>query len=131
MDGTLISRNAFLQSNQRCISIEGSSNITIDRNIGKYAISSFNKFLVISTEHPFSFKPVDNITGKGYQSHGHCIYIGYNALSNIVERNLVSDTKHISWSDRLDFETDYHPAAFLSWYPPNDFTHNIAVASER
>ena len=32
MEGTLIDRNSFRESNQRCISVEGSSNVTISHN---------------------------------------------------------------------------------------------------
>ena len=32
MEGTLIDRNSFRESNQRCISVEGTSNVTISHN---------------------------------------------------------------------------------------------------
>ena len=98
--GTQVSRNSFRQSNQRCIVVEGTSNIAITDNIG-------------------------------YQTNGHCIYIGFNSKFNVISNNLVSDTKLISYSDRLPYETDYNPGAFLNWYSPNDFTKNIAVGGER
>ena len=67
----------------------------------------------------------------GHQTNGHCIYLGYESKSNLIMNNLVSDTKHISWHDRLDYETDYHPGAFLNWYGPNEYVDNIAIASEK
>lgn len=70
----------------------------------------------------------DNVA---YQTRGHCMYIGYESMNNSITRNLVSDTMGISWNDRIPHESDYHPAAFLNWYSPNDYSHNIAVASWR
>lgn len=34
IDGTLISKNSFDQSNHRCVSVEGTSNVIISDNIG-------------------------------------------------------------------------------------------------
>ena len=34
MEGTLISRNTFNRSYQRCVSVEGTSNVTISHNVG-------------------------------------------------------------------------------------------------
>ena len=67
----------------------------------------------------------------GHQTNGHCIYLGYQSKSNLITRNLVSDTKHISYDDQLNYETDYHPGAFLNWYGPNDYIDNVAITSER
>ena len=75
----MVSRNSFRQSHQRCIVVEGTSNLTMSENIG-------------------------------YQTHGHCIYIGYQSRFNKVTKNLVSDTKVVN-----------------NAIGPNDFTNNIAV----
>ena len=37
MEGTLIDRNSFRESNQRCVSIEGTSNVTISQNVAHKA----------------------------------------------------------------------------------------------
>lgn len=100
LEGTSISRNSFRNSHQRCISVEGTSNILISHNIG-------------------------------HQTYGHCILLGYHSRFNVVTKNLVSESKNIGWNDRIDGESDYHAAAFLNWYNPNDFIENIAVAGER
>ena len=100
VEGTLISRNSFRQSNQRCVVIEGTSNITISHNVG-------------------------------YETNGHCIYIGFESVSNLITKNLVSDTKYISYQERLHDESDYSPCAFINRYNPNDYISNIAVAGER
>ncbi len=67
----------------------------------------------------------------GYKTSGHCIYIGYQSQDNSITNNLVSDTTYINWNERIDGETDYHPAAFLNLYWPNDYTDNIAVAGQK
>ena len=100
MEGTLVSRNSFRQSNHRCVVLEGTSNVTVSHNIG-------------------------------YQTDGHCIYVGYESRANFITENLVSDINYISWSYRISGETDYNPSAFLVQYGPNDLINNIAVASER
>ena len=64
----------------------------------------------------------------GYQTSGHCVYIGYQSRFNVIKQNLVSGTKRV---DRIADETDDYPTAFFNWYNPNDFIGNIAVASER
>ena len=100
VEGTSISRNSFRHSHQRCVSIEGTSNVTINHNVG-------------------------------YETRGHCIYIGYESQNNLITSNLVSITKYISWSYRIDWEDDYHPCAYKNQHNPNDYESNIAVAGEK
>lgn len=90
MNGTLISKNSFLQSNHRCIVVEGTSNTTISGNIG-------------------------------YQTFGDCIYIGLESQSNLVTKNLISDT----------IKLNNIANGFVNLYGPNDFAHNVAVGGER
>lgn len=52
-------------------------------------------------------------------------------MSNLISNNLVSDSRSVGWSDRIDHENDVYPAAFLNWYSPNHYFNNIAVASNR
>ncbi len=73
IEGTEISSNSIYGSNSRCITVEGTSNVTISGNV-----AALNR--------------------------GHCVYIGYESLDNIVEHNLVSDTLATDWSDRLPLE---------------------------
>ena len=98
VENTLVSRNSFRNSNQRCVVIEGTSNVIISHNVE-------------------------------YQAFGHCIYIGYQSESNLIAYNLVSDTKSVG-VNQIDGETDNQPGAFLNWYNPNDYMHNVAVAGQ-
>ena len=67
----------------------------------------------------------------GYQSYGHCIYIGYQSASNLIAYNLVSDTRSVPGYHQIPGETDSQSGAFLNWYHPNDYMHNVAVAGQR
>ncbi len=86
LEGTLISRNSFRQSNQRCISIEGTSNVTVSHNIG-YRTSGHCIYI-------------------GYQSQ-------YNSITNNLVSD--TGYSPISWNERINGETDYEGAAFLNW----------------
>jgi parallel beta-helix repeat protein len=94
----VVSRNSFRQSHQRCIVVEGTSNLTMSENVG-------------------------------YQTHGHCIYIGYQSRFNKVTKNLVSDTKVVN--NAISGEVDNFPCAFFTRFGPNDLTNNIAVGGIR
>jgi len=48
-----------------------------------------------------------------------------------VTKNLISDTKRINWSKRIEGESDHYAAAYYNLYNPNDFIDNIAVGGER
>ncbi len=73
IEGTLISGNSIRGSYNRCIVIDGTSNITISENVGY-----FNK--------------------------GHCVYIGFESMDNLIEGNLVSDNQDAHWNDQISHE---------------------------
>ena len=61
---------------------------------------------------------------------GHAFYVGDQALNNIFERNLGSQTNTIDRTMTISGENDYDAAAYFSRFPPNSFISNVASGNK-
>ena len=68
VDGTLISRNSFRQSNQRCVVIEGTSNVTVSDNIAYEALGHCMYIGYESEDNLIANNLVSAIQNIGYGS---------------------------------------------------------------
>lgn len=87
VDGTIVSKNSFDQSNQRCVSVEGTSNVTISDNIG--------------------FKTKGHCIYIGYQSESNVI------TNNLVSDTENMKSQHVLVGESDDFSgafvNKFHP----------------------
>ena len=99
--GTKISKSVFRKPNHRCISVEGTSNLTLSDNIG--------------------FHPSGHCFFIGYQSAHNVIDHNLVTKSKFIQHAdaLSTETDH------------RFPAAFINLENPNHYTNNVAVAGER
>jgi len=69
----------------------------------------------------------DNVA---HDTAGHCFYMGYEAVDNLVVGNLGSKTNEmISWSEQLSGHSDHDRATFFIQNSQNDFIGNVAAGS--
>ena len=102
VSGTKISRNSIVDSNHRCIVIDGTSDVLIEENV---AYDTAGHCFVV-----------------GFESSNNSLIRNLGSFAG---------NSKIQWNTPLvPGEIDQERATFFAWYPGNDYIGNVAAGSQ-